>query len=262
MSEAPLSPASSAAPANPEISIATLNARDPWQWLKRGWADLWAHKAISLFYGVCFAGMAIVLGVMFQNRPEYVMSLVSGCFLIGPFLAMGLYDVSRRVERGEAVAFWASLTCWRPHLRSMGLLVLVLTVLELIWGRASLVVFAVFFNTGMPTTASVVQAVFNPENWEFILVYTLVGGVFAALVFSTCAVSVPMILDRDTDAITAAISSLQVVFGNLLVMLQWGVWIMVLTGVALLPWGLGLVVVGPWLGYASWHAYRRAVVSQ
>ena len=141
----------------------------------------------------------------------------------------------------------------------MGLLVLVLTVLELIWGRASLVVFAVFFNTGMPTTASVVQAVFNPENWEFILVYTLVGGVFAALVFSTCVVSVPMILDRDTDAITAGITSLQVVFGNLAVMAMWGLLILTLTGLALALWGLGLLLVGPWLGYASWHAYRWSV---
>jgi uncharacterized membrane protein len=141
----------------------------------------------------------------------------------------------------------------------MGMLVLVLIVLELLWGRASLVVFAVFFNTGMPSTTGVIQAVFNPENWEFLAVYLLVGGVFAGLVFATAVVSIPMILDRDTDAISAAITSLQVVFGNVAVMLLWGALLTALVVLALLPWGLGLLVIGPLLGHASWHAYRGSV---
>jgi uncharacterized membrane protein len=141
----------------------------------------------------------------------------------------------------------------------MGMLVLVLIVLELLWGRASLVVFAVFFNTGMPSTAGVVQAVFNPENWEFVAVYLAIGGFFAALVFATTVVSLPMILDRDTDAISAALTSIQVVFSNTLVMLLWGALITALVIVALIPWGLGLLLIGPWLGHASWHAYRGSV---
>jgi uncharacterized membrane protein len=88
--------------------------------------------------------------------------------------------------------------------------------------RASLVVFAVFFNTGMPSTTGVMQAVFNPQNWQFVVVYLLVGGVFAALVFSSTVVSIPMILDRDTDALTAGITSIRVVLENPGVMLLWG----------------------------------------
>jgi uncharacterized membrane protein len=136
----------------------------------------------------------------------------------------------------------------------------VLIVLELLWGRASLVVFAVFFNTGMPSTTGVMQAVFNPENWEFIVAYTLVGGGFAMLVYSLGVVSIPMILDQDTDAISAAITSLEVVFHNTLVMILWGAVITLLVVSALLlPWSIGLVVVGPVLGHASWYAYRGAV---
>jgi len=154
----------------------------------------------------------------------------------------------------------ASLTCWKSHLRSMGMLVGVLIVLELLWGRASLVVIAVFFNTGMPSSVGVVQAVFNPENWEFVLAYTVVGGVFAALVFAIAVVSIPMILDRDTDAITAAITSVQVVVNNTAVMVLWGALIALLVTLSLLmPWALGLLVVGPLLGNASWHAYRGSV---
>jgi uncharacterized membrane protein len=102
--------------------------------------------------------------------------------------------------------------------------------------------------------------VFNPQNWEFVVAYTVVGGGFAMLVYSIAAVSIPMILDRDTDAISAAITSLEVVFLNTPVMLQWGAAITVLTVLALLlPLGLGLLLVGPLLGHASWHAYRGAV---
>ena len=239
--------------------IVDLGMRDPFRWLLLGWRDLMAAKGISLFYGCCFWGMAVVLGAVFRNKPEFAMSMASGCLLVGPFLAMGLYEVSRRREQGMLPELGASLTCWDAHVPSMGMLVLVLIVLELLWGRASLVVFAVFFNTGMPSTSGVIQAVFNPDNWEFLAVYLVVGGAFAGLVYAIAVVSIPMILDRDTDAISAAITSLQVVFGNVFVMLLWGILITMLVGVALLPWGLGLLIIGPWLGHASWHAYRGSV---
>ena len=244
----------------PLKEIIELRLGDPFHWLLLGWRDLMAAKGIGLFYGACFLFMAMVLGAVFRSKPEYAMSIASGCLLVGPFLAMGLYEVSRRRELGMLPELGASLTCWDSHLRSMGMLVLVLIVLELLWGRASLVVFAVFFNTGMPSTTGVINAIFNPENWEFLAVYVVVGGVFAGLVYAISVVSIPMILDRDTDAISAAITSLQVVFGNVAVMLLWGVLITSLVVVAFIPWGLGLLVIGPWLGHASWHAYRGSVL--
>jgi len=239
--------------------IAVLKWRDPWIWLSRGWQDVRQAKGIALFYGLCFWAMAVLLGAVFRSSPEYVISMASGCLLVGPFLAMGLYDVSRCHEAGRTPQLGHSLTCWSANLRSMGLLVLVLIVLELLWGRASLVVFAVFFNTGMPSTTGVIEAVFNIDNWEFLIVYLIVGSGFAGLVFATAAVSIPMILDRDTDAISAAITSLQVVFTNLGVMIFWGALLTALVLIALLPWGAGLLVVGPWLGHATWHAYRGSV---
>jgi uncharacterized membrane protein len=218
-----------------------------------------AHAGIAVFYGFCFWLMAVLLALVFRNKPQDVMSIASGCLLVGPFMVMGLYEVSRRREAGLTPDLTSSLTCWDTRLRSVGLLVLVLVVLELIWGRASLVVFAVFFDTGMPSTTGVIEAVFNPRNWEFVAVYLAVGGAFAGLVYAIAVVSIPMVLDRDTDAISAAITSVQVVYENFGVMLLWGAMITVMVALALVPWGLGLVLVGPWLGHATWHAYRGSV---
>ncbi len=231
----------------------------PFRWLDRGWQDLVQHPAIALFYGCSFLAMAHILALVFKHKPEYTLSMISGCLLIGPFLAMGLYEVSRRKEQGAQPDLGSSLTCWDKHIPSMAMLVLVLMVLELLWGRASLVVFAVFFNTGMPSTTGVLEAVFNPQNIEFVLVYLAVGGFFAVLVYGLSVVSIPMILDRDTDAISAALTSMRVVFANMAVMLLWGFVLSVLVVGALWPWGLGIVLVGPWLGHASWHAYRGSV---
>lgn len=242
-----------------QVTLQRLRLADPLRWLARGLRDVRAAPGIAVFYGTCFWAMALVLGWVFRTRPEYTMSLASGCLLLGPFLAMGLYDTSRRREAGLAPALSESLTCWDSHMGSMGMLVLVLVVLELLWGRASLVVFAVFFNTGMPSTTGVLQAVFNPQNWSFVAVYAVVGGVFAALVFSTSVVSIPMILDRDTDALTAGITSMRVVVENTAVMLLWGAIITAAVAVSLWFWGIGLLLAGPVLGHASWHAYRASV---
>ncbi len=247
-------------PEGPKAQLRVLSLSAPLVWLLRGFADLRRHPGIGLFYGAAFWLMALVLGTVFRHKPEYTLSMVSGCRRVGPFLAMGLYEDSRRRERGLVPDLGSSLTCWDGHMKSMSMLVLVLLVLELLWGRASLVVFAVFFNTGMPSTTGVIEAVFNPENFDFVAVYMVVGGVFATLVFAISAVSIPMILDRDTDAISAGIMSLRVFFGEIAVMLLWGLLLSTLVVLSfVLPWALGLLVVGPWLGHASWHAYRGTV---
>jgi uncharacterized membrane protein len=242
------------------IDINPIGLADPLRWLAMGLRDMASQPLISLFYGACFWVMALIVSAVFKNNPEYTLSAVSGSLLLGPFLAMGLYDVSMQLERGEPPSFGSSLTCWEPHIRSMSMLIMVMVVMELLWGRASLVVFAVFFNSGgMPTTASVLEAVFNPQNWEFIAAYICVGGFFAGLVFASMMVSIPMILDRDTDAITACITSLRVFFERTAVSLFWGLLITLLVVLAMLPSAAGLLVVGPWLGFASWHAYRASV---
>ena len=239
--------------------INDLTLADPFRWLKLGLNDFREMPVIGLFYGLMFWGMAMMVRAVFLNSPEFTLSAISGCLLAGPFFAMGLYDTSMKLQRGQEPDVESSIKCWRPHLRSMGMLVMLLIVMELLWGRASLVVFAVFFNTGMPSTANVMEVLFNPQNWEFVIAYLCVGGFFAGLVYASNVVSIPMILERDTDAITACLTSMRLFFTQTGVMLLWGALIVGMVLLSLIPTGLGLFITGPWLGFATWHAYKGSV---
>ena len=253
------SPVSEVKAESGNLQIQRLRWADPWQWLAQGLRDVRRAPGIALFYGLCFWGMARMMVWVFRASPEYVMSMASGCLLVGPFMAMGLYYVSKQLEQGKPPLLSESLTCWDSHLASMGMLVMVLMVLEMLWGRAAMVVFAISFDTGMPTTANMLQTLLRPENWEFLLIYTAVGAVFAGLVFASMVVSLPAILDLDTDALTACITSMRVVASNKGVMLLWGMLITVLIAASFLFYSVGLIVLGPVLGCASWHAYRASV---
>jgi uncharacterized membrane protein len=247
-------------PAAPQTEILVLSWAAPFKWLHLGWRDLLARPGTSLFYGLPFWCMALVLHGLFHTEPEYVMTLVSGCLLAGPFVAMGLHDMSRRREQGQAADFMASLICWKPHLRSLGLLVGVLVVLELMWGRVSMLMLALFFDTGLPTSAGLIDAALNVANLDFVAAFVASTSVFAFLVFTLLAVSIPMVLDRGTDALTAAIVSARVVGLNTGVMLLWGSMIVAMTILSLLlPLSVGLLVAGPLLGHASWHSYKASV---
>lgn len=240
------------------MKLANLQARDPVRWLRLGWADFLRCPRIGLFYGLCFFAMGHALLAVFRAAPAYVLALSAGFLLMGPFLCLGLYDASRALEQGLQPSLRHSLWAWRPTLRTMAIFAGLLLILEMLWGRASLVVFAVSFNT-MPSTEKLLTQLFNPENIEFLLTYTVVGGFFAGLIFVTSAISIPMILDRQTDAISAGLTSIRACLENPGVMLWWGALITLLVVLAMLPLFVGLFVIGPVLGHASWHAYRQIV---
>ena len=241
------------------IELAPLSFADPWRWIAAGWRDFRRAPGIGLFYGGCFALMGWLLLKVFEYSPAWTLALSAGFLLVGPFLCLGLYDVSHKLERGEKPDFGQSLTAWDTRMGTMAIFGTVLLVLEMVWARASLVVFALSFD-GMPDFKGSLVKLVDPENVEFIIAYTGVGSIFAGMIYAVSVVSMPMILDRQTDAISAGLTSIRLYLAQPGVMLLWGVLITLLVVVAMLPGFLGLLVVGPVLGHASWHAYRAAVV--
>jgi len=247
-----------AAPVKPPIVLRPLGFSDPLRWLAAGWRDFIRCPGIGLFYGACFMVMGWALMKVYEAAPAYVMALSAGFLLMGPFLCLGLYRASQRLEMGERPDFGDSLLAWDTRTGQLAIFGFVLLVLEMLWGRATLVIFAVSFD-GMPDFKGSLLALLDPENIGFIGAWVAVGAVFATLIFAISVVSIPMILHRQTDAITAGLTSLRLVLTQTPVMLFWGALIAVLVVLAMLPWFAGLLVVGPVIGHASWHAYRAAV---
>ena len=241
-----------------ELPLRRLGPGDPFRWLAAGWRDFRRCPWIGLFYGGSFAAMGGLLMLVFRGAPAYTLALSAGFLLVGPFLCMGLYQASAALERGERPTLVASLTAWRARAGTLGIFGFVLLVLELLWGRASLVVFALSFD-GMPDFRGSLLALLAPDNLGFIVAYLAVGGAFASLIYAISVIAIPMILDRHVDAISAALLSLRLVLTQPLVMGLWAALIALIVFVAMLPFFLGLLVAAPVLGHASWHAYRMAL---
>lgn len=240
------------------LNLKRIDTSDPVRWLKAGWYDFAACPAIGLFYGACFAIMGGALMWAFINQPAYLLVLAGGFLLVGPFLCLGVYDVSRRRERGETPTFLGSLTAWRGNVGATAIFCAVLLVLEMLWSRSALVIFAVAFNR-VPGLDSTMAMLLHPSNFGFMLTYLLVGALFSTLIFATTVVSMPMLLDRTTDSVTAAITSFRTCLTYPKVMTIWALIIAATITLSMLPMLAGLLVAAPVIGHASWHAYRGIV---
>jgi uncharacterized membrane protein len=256
-------PSPAGSPAEPPApafltALRPLRWGDPLRWLALGWRDFTRCPGLGLFYGACFMAMGWMLLLAFQHAPAWVLALSAGFLLMGPFVCLGLYQASRQLERGERPDLGQSLLAWEQRAGTLAIFGFVLLVLEMLWGRASLVVFAVSFD-GMPDFKGSLLALLSTEHLPFVIAYLSVGGLFAGLIFAVSVVSIPMILDRPVDAISAGLTSLRLVLSQPGVLLLWGALITLIVVLAMLPGFAGLLVAAPVLGHTSWHAYRGAV---
>ena len=240
-------------------AVRTVAATAAFGWLAAGWRDFRAHPLLSAFYGACYAGMGWLIAVTFRHAHEYVSALITGFFLVGPFFAIGLYELSRRRERGEPAGLAPTIDAWRPNAGAIGIFALVLAVILLVWARASLIVFALFYTSEMPSVDRFVDQIFSLDNIEFLFAYFCVGGFFAVLVFAISVVSVPMMLDRDTDGVVAVLTSLKAFAANVPAMIVWGLIIAAMVAAGFALFFVGLIVAVPIVGHATWHAYRNLV---
>jgi uncharacterized membrane protein len=239
------------------MPLAQLGWRDPFHWLALGWRDFSRAPAIGLFYGACFVLMGWLLLACFHRAPEYTLALSAGFLLMGPFLCLGLYEVSRSMSQGQPARFRASLTAWRMSGGQLSIFAGVLLVMEMLWGRAALIVFAISFD-GMPDFSGPISHWLTGDMLIFIVTYLAVGAVFAGLIYAVSVISMPMIMDKSVDAVSAGLASMRLVVMQPGVMLMWGMLISGMVLLAMLPGFFGLLIVGPVLGHASWHAYKAA----
>jgi len=241
----------------PPVRRVALSA--PFEWLALGWSDLRGAPGPSLFYGLAFALMGWLIHLVFEQMVELTSALTAGFLLVGPFLATGLYDISRRRQNGERVVLRDTLTAWRANLGAFSLFALGLTVITLVWARASLVTFALFFSSGMPTLKNFFGQVISAEHIDFLLTYFAVGSLFAGIAFAVSVVSVPMMLDRGTDTVVAALTSVRALFTNPGPLLLWAALIVLIVGLGFATLFVGLAIAVPWIGHATWHAYQALV---
>ena len=221
------------------------------RWMAAAWRDFAAAPAPSLFYGVVLALMGFFLTQYLGGAVGIALS--TGFLLVGPFLAIGLYDISRRREAGEAVRLGPTLVAWKGNFPAIGFYALALTLLLAVWIRVSVVVVALFFPDGRIDWAS-------PEAWTFAAAYAAAGAGLALFVFATAALSLPMLLDRrDMDTISAAIVSFNALRGNPAQMLAWAATIVVLTAAGFATMFVGLAIALPLVGHMAWHAYRETI---
>ena len=234
------------------------------QALGAGWRDMRRAPAFAAF----FAGVYVLGGWMLwwalttAGQMWWTIPITLGFPLLGPFVAVGFYEVSRRLEAREPLSWPAVLgVILRQKDRQIPSIAAVIVVFFLFWNFLAHMIFALFMGLQVMTNiSSSLEAFLTPNGLAMLAVGTAVGAVFAAVLYSMTVVALPLLLDRDVDFVTAMLTSMAVVRQNPITMLGWGMLIAVMLFAGMLPGFLGLFVVLPLLGHASWHLYRRAVV--
>lgn len=232
--------------------------------LSAGIADLRAAPMYGLAIGgfYTFGGLLILFVVSKLGYGFLGFPIMAGFALVGPFAAIKLYQVSRLLERGEPLS-WSAIrgATSKGALLECAYLGILLIFFMAIWLKSGAVTYAMFFGLRMIALPAFVGALFTtPEGVGFLIMGHIIGAGFAILVFSLSVVSFPLMVDRNIDFVTALITSIRTVSTNPRVMLLWGAFIGLLLLIGFLTFFIGLVVVLPVLGHASWHLYRRIVV--
>ena len=249
-------------PALPEVN--TVTADDIRASLKAGFADFLARPFMSGFFGLFYAvfGIFFICSLVWLGAIWMIIPAMVGFPLVAPFAAAGLYEMSRRNLAGESYGWSDILTVMADQRkREMGWMAFVTLFVFWVWMYQIRLWLAIILqDASFSDLDGFLSAVFfTPEGWTFLAVGTVAGAILSAVLFTLTVVAMPMLLDRETDFVTAMITSIRVVAENPVVMLGWAAIISVTMLASLIPAFLGLIVTLPVLGHTTWHLYRRAV---
>lgn len=247
-----------------KLTVTTATFEDVKLALRAGARDFLARPGLSLFFGLFYAllGAVLLSGFLVFQQIWFVVLISVGFPLVAPFLAAGLYEISRRLGRSEP--FTASdifLVIFKQQRREFGWMAFVVLFVFWIWAYQVRLLFAIFLQwrsvSSMNDLVSVVLT--TSEGAGFLIVGTLVGAFLATVLYSITVIGMPLLLDKDVDFVTAMITSLKTVHKSPVVMLGWGAIIGALTLLAVAPLLLGVIFIFPILGHATWHLYERLV---
>ena len=246
------------------LEVRHITPSDLWQALAEGFSDFAAIPSHAIFLCVIYPllGLRLISLASGYSAVPLAFPLAAGFALIGPFAAVGLYELSRRREAGLDISFNHAFDVVRsPSFGAILLLGLLLMAIFLVWLAVAQAIYVANFGYTAPASVGqFVDEVFTTRaGWRLIVVGTGTGFLFAAVVLTITAISFPLLLDRDVGAAVAALTSIRVVTENPLTMVLWGLIVAALLVIGSIPFFLGLTVVMPVLGHATWHLYRRAV---
>lgn len=229
--------------------------------LAAGWRDFRAAPAFGLFFGGVYVlgGLFLYWVLAVSDQIWWTIPITLGFPLLGPFIAVGLYEVSRRLEAGEALNWGAVLgVIFRQKDRQIPSMAAIIVIFFLFWNFLGHMIFALFLGlTAMTNISSSYEVFLAPQGLAMLAVGSAVGAVFAFVLYATNVISLPLLLDKEVDFVTAMITSWKAVMASPGPMLAWAALIAAALFVAMLPAFLGLFLVLPVLGHASWHLYRR-----
>jgi uncharacterized membrane protein len=226
-------------------------------WIEAGWRDFLSAPGHSLLYGVLFSLFSI--GTIFLTRqyPGFILSFLTGLMLIGPLLAVGAYTAARQLGHGDSVSIREGLALIRSRATSLSLFAAILLVVLMAWIRLSSLLFAIEFQLAEPSWSAFGASLFSSvEGMMMFGFFVLIGFVLAASVFILSATTIPMIIDRNTDAFEAVHCSYRAVMANKKAMTFWAFMVAVLCGVGITTGFILMPVIFPVLGYATWHSYK------
>lgn len=241
-------------------NLAKVPLDRPWSWLAKGFADLRRSPVVSLSYGVIFAiaGYLLIGSLWALDWLYLTLPLAAGFMIVGPLFAVGLYEVSRRLQSGETVSFAAALAAWKRNGSQIGLMGVALLLFMFAWLRLAALIFMLFFGLKPPSLDQLVQqTMLSADALPFLIIGGLVGAALALTSFAISVISIPLLLDRSDanvfEAITTSIRSVKI---NPAPMLFWGALIVLFVGAGIATFLLGLIITLPLIGHASWHAYQ------
>ena len=243
--------------------VRSITAGDIAEALGEGLRDFQAVPLYGLAFGMLYAagGIAILLCLMAFGLVYLAYPLAAGFAMIGPFVATGLYEVSRRRETGQAIsigAIWATVKA-RGEIGWMAFVTLFVFVIWMYQVRL-LIALLLGLNASFSSLREFITVVLTTnEGLLFLAIGNAVGAALSLILFSLTVVSFPLLLDRDVDFVTAMVTSVRAVVKSPVPMIGWAAVIVVLLAVSAIPYFLGLVVTLPVLGHATWHLYRRII---